>query len=807
MIFRLPYSWLKDYVALPASPQKLASELSIYGPSVERVLSLRHEFEGVVVGIIKRIIPHPNADKLQIAFVNIGKKNDLRIVCGAPNIKVGQRVPTALPGAKLPGGLLVQKRVVRGVMSEGMLCSARELGIHDDHLGILILHNAEPLGRPLERLGLAQDFLLEVEPTTNRPDLASVIGVAREVSAITKKPLRYREPKLPKARLKSPVGVTVNDRRGCLKFMAVYVKDVSVTSSPWWMQERLARAGIRPINSVVDITNYVMLEYGQPMHAYDADKLRGKLIVRPARQGEKLLALDGRVYDLAKNHLIVADSKRVVGIAGIMGGEDTGVTLDTTNVLFEAASWEPVTIRRTSRELQLSSEASKLFEKGLSTELPMRAIARALELTQKIAHPKALSRVISIPERHYEPKRISFSLLELKRMLGITIPPLVAKQILERLGFLVSRRGSLFIITVPYWRDHDVSEPHDIVEEVARLYGYHNFPSVVPPPTLIFKDQDNTFLVENNTRRKLKSFGFTEAYSYSFISEQWLKALNYPLKRALKVANPLTSDLVYMRPSLMSSLASTVAQNIAHHETLKIFEIAKIYLPGGKGHENLEAYREENMHVSGVLVDPTQSAENLFRLIKGTVESLVGKNYAELLYGGKAPIPFAPGLSLGLISYHGRLPVGGVGIIDPQFMSHFGATPLVAAFDLPLSLFNKKMQHGFLPIPKFPAVKRDASLAVSFNVNYNELIAAMRASSALLKDIELFDIYHGPLEAKHSAPKATQGGALPTNAMSLAMHLTYRADDRTLTAEEVDKVHNALLAMLINRFKAVIRSS
>ena len=793
MIFKLPYSWLAEYVAVPKDPHDLARDLSLHGVSVERVVPVRHEFTNVIVGQIKAIQPHPNADKLQLVTVEVGKGRSLEIVCGAPNIQVGQKVPVALPGAKLPGGVTVARREVRGVTSNGMLCSARELGIHEDHLGILVLHASSRLGTALVNLGQPQDWLLEVEPTTNRPDLASVVGVAREVGARTGKKLKRKTLQPLPTSKKSSLRITVEDKQGCPRVCAVRVEGVTVGNSPWWMQERLVRSGIRPINSLVDITNYVMLEFGQPMHAYDADVVGPKLTVRRARVGESMVALNGRTYALTNNHLITLGQHGPVDIAGVMGGEASGVTAQTVNVVFKAATWDPVLVRKMSRQLVLSSDASRLFEKGLSTEAPPLAVARAAALARELTGGRVHEGMIDICSRSYRPVVIRFPFTETERLLGVAVPRSTIVGLLKRLGFSLTSTSTVAMVTVPYWREHDVVGPEDIVEEVARLYGYRHIPSRLPAPTLEGIGESNEFLREDILRHRLVAAGFTEVSSYSFIPERWLQALQYPLAKALKVANPLSSDFVYLRPSLLSSLVKIAAENQAHHPEVAIFELAKVYhtaLSAGSTSEPLDQYRREELRLCGLLVKPTGAdREELFRTAKGVLESL--QPYYSFTYTPEDIYPFASGLAL-KVNAEGEQ--GSLGILEPAFLKAFGLAATVAAFDAPWGcLTTGGASVKYQPVPRYPAVKRDLALVVPEGINYNALIAALQRASPLLQSVELFDVY--------------RGSSLSAGTMSLALHLEYRAHDRTLAAAEVESAQAALMSAVAKNFQASLRTS
>ena len=618
-----------------------------------------------------------------------------------------------------------------------------------------------------------------------------MIGVAREVSAITRKALKYPAQKTETKKTYScPLTVKVLNRKLCPRFTAVLIKNAAIGASPWWMQERLARAGIRPINAAVDITNYVLLEYGQPLHAFDADKLGHTIVVRLAKAGEKILALDGRTYNLKPGHLVVANAQKPVSIAGVMGGEATAVTDKTANIVLECANFEAVSIRRTSRDLQLFSESSRLFEKGLSEESPRAALLRAIELVQKICGGES-SEIIDSRGGSYRPVTINFSLSHLPRILGVSVALLTVKKILQRLGFTVSGSGQTFKVVVPYWRDHDVRDPEDLVEEVARLYGYHHFSSVLPPAVLATTDVSRDFVTEENIRRRLAAMGFVEVLSYSFIRESWLKAMQYPLERALKVANPLNNDFKFLRPSLLPSLAAIIEQNLSLGEEIKIFEIAKVYVPGGGKGRTLDGYRRESLLVSGVITRGAgAAAEELYRAIKGFGEDLLNSFSVNLkdikMTPAKSRLPFAAGLSIALESGQTQHS-GALGILDPVFLKAFGINQLVAAFNFPLSMFDAAQERAsYKPIPKFPAVKRDLALAVGSSVRYTDLVQTMRGAAPLLQGVELFDIYRDE--------------RLGPDMQSYAMHLIYRVPERTLSSAEVEAAEAKMLEILRQKF-------
>lgn len=775
MMFPLQYHWLKEFVAVGDDARAVARELTTYGASVERIRHVRHDWTKVIVVEITNIQPHPNADKLQLATVRLGDGEERVIVCGAPNITVGQRVPLALPGAVLPGDFTIAAREVRGVVSEGMLCSARELGIHDDHLGILVLGSDAPLGVPLESLGAAEDHIFEVEPTTNRPDVMSVVGLAREVSAILN--LKLTEPKVRSLKKgKSSLRVSIEAKDRCHRFLAVTIDNITMRSTPWWMQERLARAGLRPINAVVDVTNYVMLELGQPLHAFDRQKIGDALTVRRASEGESFRALDGRDYTLRGDDLVVAAADGPVALAGIMGGEGSGVTAATTSIVLECATFEPVHIRRTARALQLSSDASQLFEKGLSQEAPPVALARAVALLVDIVGGDVGPLVDVQPKANRLPV-VSFPVVLVERLLGITLPAKEIRTMLERLGFRVKGSGKLLTVTVPYWRDHDVATPEDLVEEVARLYGYHRFESILPPSRIEHATGDRRFSRVGFLRDTFRILGATETMSYSLLSESTIAAMRLP-QAPLRVSNPLSQDMVCLRPSLLPSLVEAIERNIAERERLFLFEVGRVFLPG-TGASGVDAYREERLHAGIVLSRAGEDATELVRLLKGSLDAFAERAGVslEVRPSTDQSTLFAPHAAA-TVGVGGSI-VGHFGILNARFAAALGVERLVAAAEFSLEPFlNGQATASFQPLPKFPPVKRDLSLVVPRALRYSELVEALKAATPLLTCIEVFDLYRG----EHIA--AEQQG--------VSLHLQFRADDATLTAEDVEAALAAL---------------
>lgn len=777
MQFNLPYNWLLDYIDAPKDARDFAAQLSLYGATVEKIHNLSHDFSEVYVGEILDIVKHPNADKLQVATVSLGKSKHV-IVCGAPNIAVGQRVPVAIPGAVLPGNFRIEKREVRGVTSDGMLCSPKELGFGSDHSGILILANDTPIGKRLVDLGTEKDTLLEIEPTTNRPDVASVLGVAREASAILGKKLKsVKLAKLPKG-VNRNLRVVVKDTKRCQRFMALQINNVQVQSSPWWLQERLVRAGVRPINNIVDITNYIMLELGQPMHAFDADVVGGSLTVRSAKSGEKITALDGKIYKLQPHHLVITDAKDTpISLPGIMGGEHSGVTLVTKNIILEVATWDKVMIRKSARELQLTSDSAKLFEKGLSSEAVLPAMQRAVALVTEIAGGDVVPGVVDKRSIVAQPRKINFALSELNRHLGVVIPTLRVTQLLQRLGFEVKKgKVGYLSITVPHWRSHDVQESIDIVEEVARLQGYHTFASVLPEAT--FTRSDGKFAAEDSLKFKLQSLGFTETYSYSLVSDLHVTATGQDIARAISVVNPLSNDLQYLRPSLLPSLVEIIERNQVNIDDISLFEMAMVYERGGKG-KGVDQFRTEHHRLSGVVLRSESQSEELFRIGKGIIESLIEAPVVWSRIDDSVIFDQAASANLSIYGVH----VGVAGLLHRKFGKNFGVDKEVFAFELNVpALLDVVKPRGLQLIPKYPSAKRDISLVLDNTVSYTDIARTLESSTRLLNSFELFDIY--------------RGGELGQGRQSYSLHLTFTHPERTLSSDEVDEALKSIQASL-----------
>ncbi len=791
------YDWIKDYVDTQETAEQFAARISLSGPGVERLYPQAPLYEGMVVGHVTAVEPHPKADKLRLAKVNLGERT-ATIVCGGSNLKVDQWVVVALPGAKVrwhgEGELIELKPTeIRGIASEGMICAANEIGLFDafphGEREILDLKQAFAhenntifkAGQSLASfLNVENDVIMDIEVTTNRPDAMGMVGLAREAAAILKHPFTWKPTKQKEG--KEPLTVHVKDKKLCPRFMAVRMDGVRVGPSPWWIKRRLLSAGQRPINNVVDITNYILLELGRPLHVFDANKIQGNLQIRSANPGETLKALDGKTYELDTHHLVVADEKGPQSIAGIMGGEESGATSDTTSIIFECAVWDPAHIRKTARELNLSSDSQSLFEKGLSTESCPIGLARAIELCLKLAGGQVSSVVTDVQAEEYKPSVYSTSVEEVTRIMGVEMSVADIKDTLKRLGFEVKTSGKTITATVPWWRDHDIEYGRDLVEEVARVYGYANIPAVYPPafaPHPLNKD----LLQEQQVREHAKAAGYTEALNYSFISRELAERAGFDPGRMLRVQNPLSSDFEFMRTSLFPSILQTVADNQERFRSQRIFEVANVYyLRDGKTNDLPD---EQAECVAAILGD-----EEAFREGKGFAESLfTAFGITQVEWKPlKEDLFWHPGRTAQ--AFQGERLLATVGEVHPTILSRFKIEGRLTFVHLPLKeLFLSSTQtKTYAPLPVFPEAKRDIAPVVPRDVTVQSMEAAIRKSTPLVRGIEWAETYTG------------QG--IPEEKKSLTFHLTFELPNRTLETAEVDEAMQAVEQALTKELHA-----
>ena len=793
--------WLKDYSDIKLAPKELARRLTIAGVEVKDIQTTGSTWNNVVVGEVTALNPHPNADRLRLATVNLGPQQ-VTVVCGAPNISLGQKVPFASVGAQLINGhtgkpILLKPAKIRGVLSEGMVCSEKELGISDSHEGIMVLPPEAPIGMPLrDYLG---DVIFDLDITPNRPDCLSIIGIAREIAALTEQPLHL--PKIHYEERETPIdsfaSVDIIEPSLCPRYCASLIIGIKIAPSPNWLQYRLSSYGMRPINNVVDVTNYVMLEYGQPLHAFDYHKLEGKqIIVRRARNGETITTLDGIERVLSPDTLVIADKEKAVAIAGIMGGLDTEVVDKTTSILLESANFNQAIIRQGCRRLNLQSEASIRFDKGLNPDLPLLPLKRATQLLLELAGGKAAKSIIDVYPGKSQPKGILLSAEEVKRLSGLELPLAKILKVLKSLGFECQHADSAsqILVVAPYWRS-DISCSADLVEEVVRIIGYDKvpvtrlsspLPKQEPTPELEFKQR---------LRNILTGCGFQEILTYSLTSLERLQKISPKLKlkvTSLKVANPMTKEQEYLRTTLRPGLLTTLAHNQRIEEkSIRLFEIGKIFLPQGN------KLPQEKEMLCAALSGPEAelswhgNKEQLnFFDAKGVVENLLNQLGLEATFEASDDESLLPGRAANIII--GGDKVGIVGNLHPKVAQAFELSDAVYLIEMDIEkLLSKAIKvKQYQPIPRFPSITRDIALVIDKQVSYQQVEDVIR-SFPLVKKVTLFDFYRGE--------------QIPEGKKSFAIRIVYQSPEHTLTDEEVNRPHQRIVDRLHQELGATLR--
>ncbi len=802
------WKWLGEWVDLEGlTPEAVAARVSLSGPGIEKLIAQDEPLEGIILGHIEAVEPHPQADRLRVTKVRVGE-GTLSIVCGGSNVEVGQWVPVAKIGSWVRwhgegDPVELKPTEIRGVPSEGMICAANEVGLFEafphGEKEILDLGKALPeavasfrAGQPLaEALGMAGDILMDTEITTNRPDAMGMEGFSREVAAILERPWKpAATPEIKPGTEALPVAVaaSTSERPLCGRFCAVKIDGIKMGPSPWWMRRRLLAAGMRPINAIVDITNYVLLEMAQPMHAYDAAKLEGGLTVAAATADEPLEALNAQTYALQPSMLTIRDAAGPVAVAGVIGGQRTAVGDATTSVIFEAATFDAVSIRRTARALELSTDASKLFEKGLSVEAPLRALARAVELCLRIAGGTVVSQVADVRSNPYAPETFVLRAEEAARLIGVEIPVGQMRSTLERLGFSVVPEGDALRVTVPWWRDHDIEDARDLVEEIARVYGYANLPTVFPA-TVSAAPSDPIFRLEDTLRDLCKGFGFTELMGYSFVSRDQLERAGIPPETCVRLLNPLSQDAEFMRPSLAPSVLQALVDNQERASALRVFELSHVYWPFDGRAALPEEATEFLLAIRDKAPEPWNEAKGVAEAVlselgikDGTWKRWQGDHF------------WHPGRSLQY--WVGDRVLLTVGELHPQQAEAWkieGRVGLVQGF-AEILLSHVTSSKAYHPLPAFPEAVRDLAVVVSEAVEIATVEMAMRAAATggLLAEAAWFDTYRG------------QG--LEEGKKSLAFRLVFRSEERTLASEEVDRALEAVRQALVTTVGAGFRS-
>jgi len=797
---RVSLKWLREFIEIKEPVHELADRLDLTGTKVEAVHEIGAALDGIVVGRIEKIEPHPNADTLRLCEVNVGEKTT-PIVCGAPNIEEGQTVPVALVGATLPGGMTVRKAKIRGIESEGMLASEAELGLGEDHSGIMILDGGLEPGRPLvEALDLL-DTVLELEITPNRPDCLSMIGVAREIGAIMAR--SYRRPEAVvgevKAKTADAAGVRIEDPDLCPRYCARVITGVTIGPSPRWMQERLMAGGIRPISNVVDVTNYVMLETGQPLHAFDYDTIaQHRIIVRRAGSGETLETLDGVERRLSEDMLLIADPSGPIALAGVMGGGATEVSGSTTNVLLEGANFLPASISRTSRNLGLLSEASMRFERGADVDGLYYSLDRAAQLMVETGGGEALAGIIDEYPRKIEPQPIVLRAAHTGRVLGTELERDYIAELLRRLEVEVRTVGADALEAVAPTFRPDLEREIDLIEEIARLHGFNEVPSTLPSNEQPDRGLTQEQKLERVMRRSLETSGVFESMTYTFVDPRQLELLRIPFSedKLVWVENPLSAEQAALRPSLLPGLVGSLIGNVNRGiGSVALYEVGRVFEATGE-HLPLETKR------LGIVMTGDSSDVSWYERprridffdVKGSVESLLDALTVREASMEPASHPsFHPGRCASILV--GGLTVGVLGELHPRIQHAIGlpSVAAVAEIDVEPLLAASHPVQAFAEVSRHPAVQVDLALVVDETVpsaSVSRLID--QTAGALLESLALFDVYRGE--------QVAQGKK------SLAFQLVFRAPDRTLTEEEVEKARARVVGRLAREVGAQVRA-
>ena len=794
----VPVSWLKDYVDIDIDLNSLAEAMTMSGTMVENILESGQEIDKVVVGRVKEIRPHPNADKLVLGMVDVGDRV-LQLVTGAKNVKAGDLVPVALDGAMLPGGVGIKAGKIRGEDSEGMMCSALELALDLNSLpeekkeGIYILEGDYAPGTDIRRVLTLNEKVLDLDITTNRPDCLSMVGVAREVGAVLGVP--YRMPEMTIRNTKGDIrdylkGITIMEPDMCFRYLGRVIDNINIEPSPQWMQKRLIQAGMRPINNIVDITNYVMLELGQPLHAFDLEKVGGReIIVRRAKDGERIVTLDGKERTLDQNDLVIADAEVPVGIAGVMGGEYSEVTPNTRTILLESAAFNGYNVRHTCKKLGLWSEASFRFVRGVCHDLARLASDRAAMLMEELGAGQVVGDVIDVYPNPLRPHYLEVSAGRINKMLGVRIPARKMKDMLEKLEMEVEEKEGKLCITVPTFRQ-DVRLDYDIAEEVARLYGYNNIPKTVMSGSWVLGTKTRKERVTDIVREVLCGCGLYEISTYSFESPAVFDRINlpegHPLRETVTIQNPLGEEYSIMRTTLLPAMLNVISLNYNRGaEEAGFYEIAPRFLPR---EIPLKELPDEELTIALGLYGNED-----FYSLKGRVEALLEElNITGYEFKRAKDPSYHPGRTAEVLINNEAL--GIIGEVHPDVLENYSIGARVYAGELDFGLLMEKADDTvtYSPLPRYPSVNRDMALLVDKDVPAVTIERVIReAGGDLVKDIRLFDIY--------------TGAQIPEGKKSIAYSLTLRSSEKTLTEQEASEVLERILEQLHNQIGAIRR--
>lgn len=773
---QFPYSWLKQHANTHLSPEELAHLLTMTGLEVEETSTAAPAFSGIVIAEVKSVEKHPDADRLNVTQVDVGTGELLQIVCGAPNVRVGIKVPCALDGAILPGDFKIKPTKMRGVVSNGMLCSAKELGLPETGIdGLLVLAETAPVGQNIRDFLNLDDTIFTLKITPNRTDCLSIKGLAREVAALTDCSLKLPEIPVVQPTLDKVQNVQIDAPNDCGRFISRVIEGVNPrTPSPDWLVQSLARCGIRSVSALVDIGNFVMLEIGQPMHVFDADKISGSIIVRRAQNGETLECLNEKTVSLQENTLVIADEKQVLSLAGLMGGQSSAVSDETQNVVLESAWFTPEIISGKSRQYGFSSDSSFRYERGVDYQLQRDAIERASELILQICGGQAgvINEVVGkLPEQ----KTVTLRSERVSKILGVAISSEAIFNILDKLGLQPVQNGDTFTVHAPSFR-YDIEIEADLIEEVARVYGYDNIPndrtsgrlSMLPAP------ENRTPRLE--AYRKLAARGFQEIVSYAFVNETWEKDFANN-QDPIRLQNPLAAQYSVMRSTLIGGLIEVLQNNLNRkHNRVRIFEVARTF------HKENDTFIQ-NERIGGLVYGsalPEQWAEKTrpvdFYDAKADVEALLSEQKTEY---APAEHPALHPTRSAIVLVNGKT-VGFLGELHPKWLQKYDLPNAPILFELDMAAVLASEKTRYCEISKFQPVRRDLAFVAPESLSFTQLRAALNSvNNPLIQEIELFDVY--------------RGAGLPENHKSMAVKVILQSHEQTLADQEIEPVLETLI--------------
>ena len=809
----ISYNWLKHYVDLPDSltSEELALKVTLSTVEVEGVDSKGKDLENIVVGKVKKIVKHPDADKLQVCTVSDGRE-DFQIVCGGSNVVEDMKVAFGKIGAKVlwhgeGAPVELKKAKIRGVESYGMICASSEIGLGEiyplkDEKEILDLSDLDiKIGATLAEALKLNDVVFDIDnkSMTHRPDLWGHYGMAREVSSLYNKKLKEYKTTEIKPGKEISLEVKVEDSKICPRYMAVAIDGIKIEPSPEWMQKLLLSVGLRPINNIVDITNFILFDLGQPMHAFDKRDLGGdKIVVRKATDGEKFVTLDEGKHKLDENDIVIADTKKAIALGGIMGGLNSEVKADTTTIVFESANFDATTIRKTATKLGSRTDSSTRFEKSLDPNNAELALKRAVGLTLEMCpDAKVVSNVVDEGDFSLSTGPIELPLDFLNKKLGVELGKKQVVKILESLGFEIKEKKDSLMVKIPTWRaTKDISIPEDLVEEVVRIYGYNNIPVQLPKFPINPPSRNPLRDLERQAKDMIyMEYGYTETYNYSFVSPDTIEKMGLDIKDHIELDNPIAKDRPYVRTTLLPNLLENVEKNMHYTGDLKLFEVGKVFNKNCFG-VRAETKSDELLPRQDTMLSLVYSSKNdktpfynVSDVVSGLLHEL-GVDY-KLKVDTLTNKYIHPGRYAEIVA--GDEVVGFVAELHPQVQTSLGISERVGMVEINLDNLLKyvKDKNDYEPMPLYPAIDRDVAFVVDKKITHKEIVDSLQGVNKLVKSVELFDVFEGEKIGKDKK--------------SMAYHIIYRDNKKTLESNEVDKVHAKLIKKLEKEFDAEVR--